>query len=86
MSAFWRRHGTLSEHIYSGRGHSINMDELRDVQRFLDEMGAKGRFTLLAQANGNRLDYDHINMLTAPQAQEDHFPAIAEWLKAPPAR
>lgn len=61
-------------------GHPI------DVQRFLDEMGAKGRFTLLAQANGNRLDYDHINMLTAPQALEDHFPAIAEWLKALPAR
>lgn len=36
MSSFWRRHGTLSEHIYSGMGHSINMDELRDVQRFLE--------------------------------------------------
>ena len=36
MSSFWRRHGTLSEHIYNGMTHSINMDELRDVQRFLE--------------------------------------------------
>lgn len=36
MSAFWRAHGTLSEHIYPGMAHSINMDELRDVQRFLE--------------------------------------------------
>ncbi|KAA8819445.1 phospholipase [Bifidobacterium rousetti] len=36
MSAFWRAHGTLSEHIYPGMAHSINMDELRDVRRFLE--------------------------------------------------
>ncbi|KUE78064.1 alpha/beta fold hydrolase [Aeromonas schubertii] len=51
-----------------------------DVQHFQNEMGAQGRFTLLSRANGNRLDYDHINMLTAPQATEDHFPAILSWL------
>jgi len=32
-----------------------------------------------------RLDYDHINMLTAPQAQEDHFPQILDWLLNPKA-
>ena len=36
MSSFWRAHGTLSEHIYNGMGHSINLDEMRDVQRFLE--------------------------------------------------
>lgn len=36
MSAFWRAHGTLSEFIYKGMAHSINMDELRDVKKFLE--------------------------------------------------
>ncbi|KFI97032.1 alpha/beta hydrolase [Bifidobacterium stellenboschense] len=39
MSAFWRTHGTLDEHVYPGMAHSINMDELRDVQRFLERHG-----------------------------------------------
>ncbi len=45
-----------------------------DVRRFSDEMGSATRHTRFGRDNGNRLDYDHINMLTAPQAQEDHFP------------
>ena len=36
MSAFWRTHGTLSEHVYSGMAHSIAMPEMRDIQRFLE--------------------------------------------------
>jgi hypothetical protein len=48
-------------------------------------MGSAARHTRLGRDNGNRLDYDHINMLTAPQAQEDHFPQILEWLLNPQA-
>ena len=54
-----------------------------DVRRFSDEMGSAARHTRLGRDNGNRLDYDHINMLTAPQAQEDHFPDILAWLRNP---
>ena len=36
---FWRAHGTLSEHIYPGMGHAVNMEEMRDVQRFLERHG-----------------------------------------------
>jgi pimeloyl-ACP methyl ester carboxylesterase len=56
-----------------------------DVRRFSDEMGSVTRHTRLGRDNGNRLDYDHINMLTAPQAQEDHFPQILDWLLNPQA-
>ncbi len=56
-----------------------------DVRRFSDEMGSATRHTRLGRDNGNRLDYDHINMLTAPQAQEDHFPQILDWLLNPQA-
>ncbi|MBP8160278.1 MAG: alpha/beta hydrolase, partial [Aeromonas sp.] len=56
-----------------------------DVRRFTAEMGSAARHTRLGKDNGNRLDYDHINMLTAPQAQEDHFPQILAWLLNPQA-
>ena len=36
-----------------------------DVRRFSAEMGSVARHTRLGRDNGNRLDYDHINMLTA---------------------
>lgn len=39
MGEFWREHGTLEERVYPGMAHSINMDELRDVQRFLEKHG-----------------------------------------------
>ncbi|NMM98666.1 alpha/beta hydrolase [Bifidobacterium olomucense] len=39
MSAFWNEHGTLTERIYPGMAHSINMPELRDIQRFLESNG-----------------------------------------------
>ena len=55
------------------------------VRRFSAEMGSATRHTRLGRDNGNRLDYDHINMLTAPQAQEDHFPEILAWLLNPQA-
>ena len=56
-----------------------------DVRRFSAEMGSATRHTRLGRDNGNRLDYDHINMLTAPQAEEDHFPQILDWLLNPKA-
>ncbi|MCS3456197.1 pimeloyl-ACP methyl ester carboxylesterase [Aeromonas sp. BIGb0405] len=58
-----------------------------DVHRFGAELGvrARPRHTRLGRDRGNRLDYDHINMLTAPQAIDDHFPEILRWLSHPAA-
>lgn len=39
MGAFWREHGTLTEEVYPGMAHSINMPEMRDIQRFLEVNG-----------------------------------------------
>ncbi|KAB7786543.1 alpha/beta hydrolase [Bifidobacterium cebidarum] len=36
MSAFWAEHSALTEQIYPGMAHSINMPEMRDIQRFLE--------------------------------------------------
>lgn len=39
MSAFYASHTTLTEKIYPGMTHSINMPELRDVAAFLEHNG-----------------------------------------------
>lgn len=52
-----------------------------DVEDFLAEVG-QGKLTLLSKENGNAQDYDHINMLTHPDAVNDHFVQVAEFLQA----
>ena len=56
----------------------------RDVHAFMEEAGQKQerRFTVLARENGNLHDYDHINLLTHPDAVNDHFPQVVEWLQS----
>ncbi|AAN23939.1 possible phospholipase/carboxylesterase [Bifidobacterium longum NCC2705] len=39
MGEFWHEHGTLTEQVYPGMAHSINMPEMRDIQRFLETNG-----------------------------------------------
>lgn len=41
----------------------------------------ENRFIYLSKANGHLKDYDHVNILTAPSAEEDHFPEVVKWLK-----
>jgi predicted alpha/beta hydrolase len=54
----------------------------RDVRDFMDSSGSQHcRYTVLSRSNGNRHDYDHITMLTHPDAVRDHFPAVLEWLQ-----
>lgn len=54
----------------------------RDVQDFIKESGSieKAKFVLLAKKNGNLKDYDHINILTDPNANLDQFKLVLDWL------
>lgn len=52
-----------------------------DVKRFMKECGKGAQvYWLLSKANGNLHDYDHIDMLTHPNAAQDHFPWVVTWL------
>jgi predicted alpha/beta hydrolase len=54
----------------------------RDVRDFMTSTGRQEyRYTELSRTNGNRHDYDHITMLTHPDAVDDHFPSVLEWLR-----
>ncbi len=53
-----------------------------DVFAFIKECGSdKYRFKILSKANGNLQDYDHVNILTHPDAVRDHFVEVAQWLR-----
>lgn len=53
----------------------------RDVRAFIAESGPhEHHFRLLARARGHRHDYDHISMLTHPEAELDHFPLVFRWI------
>jgi len=53
-----------------------------DVKLLAEETGAKNyQFSLLSLASGHKHDYGHIDMLTHPDAVNDHFLEALEWLK-----
>lgn len=55
----------------------------KDVRAFMEESGGgPSRYAVLGKESGNLHDYDHITMLTHPDAPRDHFPAVAEWLRS----
>jgi hypothetical protein len=47
----------------------------------LAEMAPENLASLvLSKGNGNLHNYDHINILTHPDAPKDHFPIVLNWL------
>lgn len=60
--------------LYLGHPH--------DVQDFIGETKPRGvKYQLLSRENGQRHDYGHIDMLTHPDAPQDHFPMALDWLR-----
>ncbi len=52
-----------------------------DVQRFIGDCAhTGGRLMVVGKTHGNRHDYDHVSLVTHPDAQNDHFTAIVEFL------
>jgi len=52
-----------------------------DVRRFRDESGSHlSRVHLLGRQTGHWHDYDHVSLLTHPDAPDDHFPLVLRWL------
>jgi pimeloyl-ACP methyl ester carboxylesterase len=59
----------------------------KDVHDFLMETGVRRyHYRILSKEGGNQHDYDHLNLLTHPDAEWDHFPMVLRWLKDPSYR
>lgn len=59
----------------------------QDVETFSQELQSPSAVHLrLGKQYGNALDYDHVTLCTAPEAQSDHFPLIADWLRGKRSR
>lgn len=53
-----------------------------DVIDFIEESDCKSaKFILLSKKNGHRHDYNHINILTHPDARDDQFKLVLEWMQ-----
>jgi predicted alpha/beta hydrolase len=54
-----------------------------DIEKFRLECGASNtEQKLIGRRSGFRRDYGHLDILIHPQAPNDHFPEVLEWLRA----
>ena len=54
-----------------------------DIQKFMDESGkGKQSMQIYGRRHGHKHDYDHINMLTHPNAKHDQFTDLLSWFAA----
>lgn len=54
-----------------------------DIQKFMDESGkGKQSLQIYGRKHGHQHDYDHINMLTHPNAKQDQFTDLLNWFAA----
>jgi predicted alpha/beta hydrolase len=55
-----------------------------DVRQFVKELGPHdGRLMVLGRSDGNLQDYDHLEMLSHKDCEQDHFPVLLNWLQEP---
>lgn len=55
----------------------------KDVKLFMEESSQTNtKYILLGKKEGGLHDYNHMSMLTHPDAEGDHFPKVLEWLES----
>jgi predicted alpha/beta hydrolase len=78
------RHTTLPPALYLSARNDPCRGHPSDVKRFRDESGPHTSCAhLLSRRTGHRHDYDHVNLLTHPDAVHDHFPLVVDWMRGP---
>lgn len=67
--------------LYFASQKDLGYGNPADVRNFMREVGHhNGRLVVLGKSGGNRHNYSHIGMLIHPEARDDHFPFMLEWL------
>lgn len=77
-----RRRAAIPPSLFIAGAGDRFLGHPNDVRLFMDEIGhPDSQFRLLSRKNGDQLDYDHLQMCIAPEARNDHFPEIYDWLQ-----
>lgn len=67
--------------FFAGKADKV-LGHPKDVYRLMEETGAESaEYILLGKNEGNLRDYGHIDLLTARECREDHFPAALKWYR-----
>lgn len=67
--------------FYTGQGDKI-LGHPRDVKRLLNEVNPQQfEYKVIGIKNGNKHNYDHINILTHKDAPSDHFEDVLKFLE-----
>ncbi|MBL4658575.1 MAG: alpha/beta fold hydrolase [Flavobacteriales bacterium] len=65
---------------FTGAGDKV-LGRPTDCMYMMNEIKAKNyEFKILGKKNGNLQDYDHINILTHPDAEKDQFVMTKDWI------
>jgi len=76
------KHTSMPPTLYITGTHDHCLGHADDMQRFRQEVGVKDtELMVLGKQFGYSQDYDHISILTAPQAEVEHFPLITAWIE-----
>jgi pimeloyl-ACP methyl ester carboxylesterase len=68
--------------LYLAGQNDLALAHVDDVARFRREsQPQRGLLHVLGTGQGQARDYGHIDMLTHPQAPQDHFPLVVEFLQ-----
>lgn len=67
-------------HLFTGKNDKL-LGHPDDVRRLALEIGRPEAVQVLSRANGYRHDYNHINILTHPDAVYDHFQEVKKLLE-----
>jgi pimeloyl-ACP methyl ester carboxylesterase len=66
---------------FAAEGDTI-AGNVRDVRVFIESLGAHdGRLMLLGHKLGNLNNYKHLTMINSPDADQDHFQDLLNWLQ-----
>lgn len=78
---FLARQHNLPRALYLTGKRDHCLGHIQDVTNFALESGhSEEDIHLLSREKGNARDYGHVDILTAKEAKDDHFPMIADFL------
>jgi len=80
--AFLATQHKLPPSLYLTGSKDHCLGHIADVRNFANECGFEDKdVELIGKAQGHSEDYDHISILTSPNAEMDHFPLIESFLR-----